>query len=253
MKASRALPRRWLGSAGAVTAVHAALVAAALWLGMGERPVHLEEPVVLIDLPPLAASAAVAPAAQQYPETTSAQPPLEARPPVEAPRVEAPLPRDYVAVPPPAPIAPSVAPVRPAPASVAVAAPAPASARAIPTPIAAPKAGTGSAATDGDNPKAKQQEADYFALLSAHLNKRKRYPVEAKKARQQGVVTLRFTVHADGSITGGTIRKSSGHDVLDAATLDLLQRVAPLPKFPKSMTKASVTLSLPIDYSLQTS
>jgi len=88
--------------------------------------------------------------------------------------------------------------------------------------------------------------------LSAHLNKRKRYPTEAKKARQEGIVTVRFTVHRDGSIAGATIRKSSGHDLLDAATLDLLERVAPLPRFPKSMKRDSVTLSLPIDYSLQT-
>lgn len=93
---------------------------------------------------------------------------------------------------------------------------------------------------------------DYYALVSAHLNRKKRYPTEAKKARQQGVVTVRFTVHSDGSVSGGSIKSSSGHALLDQATLDLLQRVAPLPRFPKSMTKDSVTLALPIDYSLRT-
>ena len=118
--------------------------------------------------------------------------------------------------------------------------------------VAPEGSGTGTAATAGDDPKAKREEADYYALLSAHLNRKKRYPSEAKKARQQGVVTVRFTVLADGRISASSIRTSSGHDLLDQATLDLMQRVAPLPKFPRSMTKDSVTISLPIDYSLRT-
>ncbi len=65
-------------------------------------------------------------------------------------------------------------------------------------------------------------------------------------------MTVRFTVLADGRISASSIRTSSGHDLLDQATLDLMQRVAPLPKFPRSMTKDSVTISLPIDYSLRT-
>nr|WP_237489211.1 energy transducer TonB [Tsuneonella aeria] len=142
----------------------------------------------------------------------------------------------------PAPPSVSAPPVASAPAS-----------RPAPVQNAPARDAPGKSANDGDNPRAKQQEADYFAQLSAHLNKRKRYPTEAKKARQQGVVTVRFTVHADGSVTGSAIRRSSGHELLDQATLELLQRVAPLPRFPKSMTKPSITLSLPIDYSLQTS
>ena len=118
--------------------------------------------------------------------------------------------------------------------------------------VAPAGSGTGSAAAPGDDPKAKREEADYYSLLSAHLNRKKRYPSEAKKARQQGVVTVRFTVHADGRISGSSIRTSSGHDLLDQATLDLMERVAPLPRFPRSMTRDRVTISLPIDYSLRT-
>ena len=119
-------------------------------------------------------------------------------------------------------------------------------------PAIAPAGSTGTAATPGDDPKAKREEVDYYSLLSAHLNRKKRYPSEAKKARQQGVVTVRFTVHADGRISGSSIRTSSGHDLLDQATLDLMERVAPLPRFPRSMTRDRVTISLPIDYSLRT-
>jgi periplasmic protein TonB len=95
-------------------------------------------------------------------------------------------------------------------------------------------------------------EADYFSLISAHLNRRKTYPTDAKKARQEGVVVIRFTVDRGGNISGASIKRGSGHALLDQATLQLLQRVAPLPRMPASMPRDSVTLSLPIDYSLRT-
>lgn len=89
-------------------------------------------------------------------------------------------------------------------------------------------------------------------MVAAHLQRKKSYPTEAKKARQQGVVTVRFTVARDGSVSAIGIKKSSGHELLDTATLELLRRVAPLPRMPDSMERDSVTLSLPIDYSLRT-
>ena len=113
--------------------------------------------------------------------------------------------------------------------------------------------GSGASATLGNDPRARQQEANYFALVSAHLNRRKVYPAEARQARQQGVVTVRFTVDRSGGVSAVSIKRSSGHDLLDRATLDLLQRVAPLPRMPASMERDHVTLSLPIDYSLRTS
>ncbi|MXO76011.1 TonB family protein [Altererythrobacter aerius] len=250
MSAASPAARTWLPGAGVVTAVHGLAIAGVLWLGMGERPLPVEEPIVLMDLPPLAA-AAVTPVASApvQPQPAVAQP--TATPRVTAPPVNAPLPREVVSVSPPAPTPSLMAPAPPSVSAPPVAS-APAS-RPAPVQNAPARDAPGKSANDGDNPRAKQQEADYFAQLSAHLNKRKRYPTEAKKARQQGVVTVRFTVHADGSVTGSAIRRSSGHELLDQATLELLQRVAPLPRFPKSMTKPSITLSLPIDYSLQTS
>jgi protein TonB len=123
------------------------------------------------------------------------------------------------------------------------------------TPLAVSPTGTGSgaSATPGNDPRARQQEQNYFAMVSAHLNRRKVYPAEARQARQQGVVTVRFTVDRSGNVSGASIKRSSGHEVLDRATLELLGRVAPLPRMPASMQKDSVTLSLPIDYSLRTS
>ena len=65
-------------------------------------------------------------------------------------------------------------------------------------------------------------------------------------------MTIRFTVDRTGAVSAAAIKRSSGHDTLDRATLDLLQRVAPLPRMPSSMQRDRITLALPIDYSLRT-
>jgi len=235
--------RHW--SFGATIALAAHLGAAAIVLGSThavEPPVP--EPVVLVELPPEAAPAPAV-SAQQPVEQPQPDPVLPQRltPPIDIPPVHAPLPSDPVVLPPPPPPLPARQ------SSAAPAAVAPVNAIAVsPT-----GTGTGTSATPGNDPRARKQEADYFALISAHLNRRKTYPAEARQARQQGIVIVRFTVDRGGDVSGVSIKRSSGHDLLDRATLDLLQRVAPLPRMPASMQRDSVTLSLPIDYSLRTS
>lgn len=237
--------RLWGSAAGIAIAAHAAIAAAALLTVIPADP-PVPEPVVLVELPPEAAPAAPA-EAEPVEQQQAVQPltPQTPTPPIDIPPVRAPLPQDPVVLPPPAPPQPQrQVESLPAPAP----APSQPAAAAVRTPVVAAAPSTGG----GADPAAKKQEADYFSMLSAHLNRRKSYPAEARKARQQGIVTVRFTVDRNGNVSGAGIKASSGHAVLDDATLALLQRVAPLPKFPASMQKDSVTLSLPIAYSLRT-
>ncbi|MCB2080956.1 MAG: energy transducer TonB [Novosphingobium sp.] len=194
------------------------------------------EPVVLVELPPetspLPLPAAASPQQPVQPREQILEPMSL---PVEAPRIDAPVPPDAVTLPPSA-----IAPVRQVAPAPAVVAPAP-----------QPRVAESSQASAGsDDPRAKKKAADYYAQLMAHLNRKKSYPSEAKKARQQGVVTVRFTVARSGAVTEAAIKRSSGFDVLDRATLDLMGRVSPLPPIPNEMNRDSVTISLPISYAL---
>lgn len=228
--------RRWTTAAAVALAAHGVAGLALLTAG-AVRVAPPEEPVVLVELPPLPeAPAPTEP--QPAPADAASPPPVPTQaPPLDVPPVRAPLPQQIVAVAP--------TPAEPVARTVAVPLAPPA---AAPAPVAAaPPAGPPAA-----DPRAKRQEADYFALVSAHLNRRKRYPAEAKKALQQGVVTVRFTVARDGSVSGIAIRRGSGHTLLDAATTELLARAAPLPRMPAAMARDSVTVSLPIEYSLKT-
>lgn len=238
--------RVWGLAAGVALCAHGAVAGFALFWSRPAVP-PVPEPVILVELPP---EGAPAPAFAEQQDVTPPQPENLRQdvvtPPIDIPPVRAPLPKDAVLLPPPAPLMP-VRQSAPSPAP----APAPPLTSNVPTPALAGTAATTNP-TPGSDPRAKRAEADYFSLISAHLNRRKVYPTEAKKARQQGVVTVRFTVDRAGNVSNISIRRTSGHDILDAATLALVQRVAPLPKMPASMQRDSVTLALPIDYSLKT-
>lgn len=228
--------RHWAMAGGLALTAHGGAAALALSLMAHAPETPSPDPVVQVELP--ADAGPVASAAPQPQPVSVPQP--TAMPKVEAPQVRMPLPRDPLVLPPPAETVRQVQPLAPPTLASAPS--------AVPSTTRTPSPATGS----GD-PRAKQQEIDYLSLVSAHLNRRKHYPSDAKKARQQGIVTVRFTVDRDGNVSSVSIKRSSGHELLDRATLDLLARVAPLPRMPKSITRDSIIVSLPIDYSLRTS
>lgn len=92
----------------------------------------------------------------------------------------------------------------------------------------------------------------YFGEVTAWLNQHKRYPVELKKKKKQGVVVVQFTVNRDGVVTASSIKKSSGILQLDTAALQMLSDASPLPAIPDWMGRQTLTLALPVEYSLIT-
>jgi periplasmic protein TonB len=59
-------------------------------------------------------------------------------------------------------------------------------------------------------------------LLSAWLAAHKRYPEIARRRGQEGTVTLRFTVAADGNVLDVSVVTGSGSPLLDNAAQELL-------------------------------
>jgi protein TonB len=107
--------------------------------------------------------------------------------------------------------------------------------------------GTGNSASSGGNPGAK---ASYTNQLLSILAQNKRYPRASRRRNEEGVVTLSFIAHADGSVSNVSIAQSSGYKRLDKAVLDMIRKSTPLPKFSDDMTETELKISLPVSFKL---
>lgn len=95
-----------------------------------------------------------------------------------------------------------------------------------------------------------QQVAAWMRALEIALQKAKIYPEEARRARAEGVVTLRIVLDAEGGLVGATLAQSSGVAALDAAALDLVARAAPFPAPPGTGAAGQLSLRVPVRYAL---
>lgn len=115
------------------------------------------------------------------------------------------------------------------------------------------KAGKGAGkqgAGSGSGASAAAARNRYAGLISAWLNRNKRYPKRARRRGHQGLVTVRFTVDRTGRVLSSDIVRSSGHTALDDEVRALMRR-GPMPRMPKAMKQARMTMTVPIRFQLQ--
>ena len=70
------------------------------------------------------------------------------------------------------------------------------------------------------------------------------YPDEARRNRLSGHLILDVALNPDGSINEITIRKPSGHKVLDDAAVRIVELAAPYAPFPDSFRKETDILHI---------
>ncbi|NQY27450.1 MAG: energy transducer TonB [Piscirickettsiaceae bacterium] len=108
--------------------------------------------------------------------------------------------------------------------------------------------GRSDALSTGGSVAAKQS---YFSIIAARLTKHKRYPSQARRRNQEGVVTLFFIVNRDGKVLESRISRSSGYKKLDDAVLRMLRKAAPFPSFSDDMEQAQLSINIPIEFKLK--
>lgn len=90
----------------------------------------------------------------------------------------------------------------------------------------------------------------YLAKVVAKIQYYKSYPKKAKKLKLEGTSFLKFTLSRNGKVIAKSIRTSSGHNLLDKATLKILDKIGSFPRFGKKIKQQEMTLVIPIEYSL---
>jgi protein TonB len=259
-RGSRYETARWVAAAALVLAAHAGLIAGYSLV----RPLHPQgaedAPAVIIDLAPLTVAPTIqrqdlAPGPELPPtEPEPVQPPTSEI--AEPPKVEPPPKAEVVAPPrvePPPAFAPLVTLPRPRPDVRPKEVETPHE-TAPPQPTAPPKAeetAPAPAAARAGSTNADVVSPSWVRRLLAHLNRYKQYPGAARRRREEGVVTLSFTVGRDGRVLARHVAKTSGSPALDSEALAMLERAEPLPEFPPTMSGPSRTFNVPIRFSLR--
>jgi protein TonB len=116
---------------------------------------------------------------------------------------------------------------------------------------AKPGSGGGDAASAAGKAEGGQSKDRYYAQLAAWLERHKRYPSQARKLRQEGIVRVRFVIDRNGKVISHRIEASSGHTALDRAASELLRRASPMPAIPASMGRSRLEIVVPIAYRLR--
>ncbi len=231
---------RWSLAGAVVLAAHVGLAASYLILRNPDPNGMPLAPAVIMDLAPLP----VAPASELDiavgPQMQESLVPPEPKPQEQLEKLEPPPPVEnpVVATPEPKPI------VEPKPEPKPKA----------PRTTAAPRSPlhTGSvAAAPAPGANASAFSPSWINTLFSHLLHYRQYPSSAQSARQEGVVTLSFTMDRNGRVLSRHIARSSGYAALDAEALAMVERAQPLPAFPPSMPESTRSFTAPIRFSLR--
>jgi periplasmic protein TonB len=90
--------------------------------------------------------------------------------------------------------------------------------------------------------------AKWQAKLSAYLQRRKRYPREAQRNKEEGTVYARFQIDGSGNVLSVSIVRSSGFAGLDQAILEMIRKASPVPAPPP---EAGKTITVPFKFNLR--
>ncbi|MFT3967243.1 MAG: TonB family protein [Sphingobium sp.] len=97
-------------------------------------------------------------------------------------------------------------------------------------------------------PQLSNARPTWEGLVLGALNKAKRYPREAQRARRQGVPWIRFVMDRDGKVLSSRLERSSGFSALDNEAVSLPLRAAPLPKPPDEVKGDTIELVVPVEF-----
>jgi protein TonB len=90
----------------------------------------------------------------------------------------------------------------------------------------------------------------YRLALAREAKRHKRFPTRAIEAGWNGTAEVRILVSADGIAPDARLAKSSGHDVLDEAALDMLRNALPTTPVPPSLRGRTFVVDLPVVFEL---
>jgi periplasmic protein TonB len=224
---------RWVACGAIVLIAHGMGALALLSSFESSSDFDAGAPVVMLELPEIAAAPAIPPndlaPGPPQPETDATPPPKEETKPRET--------EAEVALPTPEPPKPQP-PVDETPPTSTPSADIPPSQAAPPTAGAAVQ-------------KLRIDAFRWQTALAAHIERFKRYPAKARSSGEQGIATVAFTIDRQGQLVTSHIVKSSGSSMLDQETLAMLARAQPMPAPPGDIPDNKLSFVVPVRFNIK--
>ncbi|MCA1454617.1 energy transducer TonB [Bradyrhizobium sp. BRP22] len=89
--------------------------------------------------------------------------------------------------------------------------------------------------------------ATWQSLLMAHLERRKRFPSDARERGARGIAYVRFAIDGAGKVLWASLVRSSGFADLDQEVVALVHRASPVPVPPPG---ANRTITVPVNFNV---
>jgi periplasmic protein TonB len=224
---------RWVACGALVLIAHGMGVLALLSSFDTSSDFDAGAPVIMLELPQVAAAPAIPPndlaPGPPQPETEPTPPPKEETKPRET--------EAEVALPIPEPPKPQPPEDERPPTSTP-------SAEIPPSQAAPPTAG---AAVQ----KLRVDAFRWQTALAAHIERFKRYPAKARSSGEQGIATVAFTIDRQGRLLTSRIVQSSGSATLDQETLAMLVRAQPMPAPPTNIPDNKLSFIVPVRFNIR--
>jgi TonB family protein len=90
----------------------------------------------------------------------------------------------------------------------------------------------------------------YLTLWRTRIHQSVPYPLAARRRSLTGTVQIEIVIEPSGAVGGVTLVESSSHGVLDAAVLESVKQLPPLP-FPPHLVPRTIRARLPVVFEMR--
>jgi protein TonB len=93
-------------------------------------------------------------------------------------------------------------------------------------------------------------EDRYLYELKKLLERRKSYPMMARKMGHAGTVMMRFTLKSDGKVANAEVVEKAPYETLNQAAVALVNSIDGMKPFPNEIRRDTWSITVPIEYKL---
>jgi TonB family protein len=88
----------------------------------------------------------------------------------------------------------------------------------------------------------------YLLMIRRKIEQRWSYPPQALAQQEEGSAVIRFTINANGTLSGYHVMTTSGSQVLDEGALAVVQAAAPYTPFPEAFNLSRLHITATFSY-----